>query len=103
MKKAVIAVTGHQYVVSEGDQFEVNLMDTEAEATFVPLMVIDGDAVSIGAPEVTGAQVVCEVVTADFKGDKVTAIRYKPKKRVNKIRGHRQRLTTLKVTKITTK
>ena len=43
MKKAVIAVTGHQYVVSEGDQFEVNLMDTEAKATFVPLMVIDAE------------------------------------------------------------
>ncbi len=103
MKKAVISVTGHQYVVSEGDQIEVNLLSSETKATFVPLMVIDGDSVSIGKPEVTGAQVVCEVVEADYKGDKVTAIRFKPKKRVSKVRGHRQRLTTLKVTKITSK
>ena len=41
-----------------------------------------------------------EVVSADVQADKVTSIRYKAKKRVRTVRGHRQHQTVLKVTKI---
>jgi ribosomal protein L21 len=34
------------------------------------------------------------------RGDKVTAVRYKAKKRVMKVRGHKQAKVELKVTKI---
>jgi ribosomal protein L21 len=40
-------------------------------------------------------------VEQSVKGEKVVAIRYKPKKRVRKVRGHRQRHTLVKITKIT--
>lgn len=101
MKKAVIATGGKQYLVAEGETLEVELLKQEGKtADFVPLLVIDGDKVSVGAPEVTGAKVSAEVVEPDVKADKVTAIRYKAKKRVHKVRGHRQRHTVLKVTKI---
>jgi len=50
---------------------------------------------------VAGAKVTAEVTETLVKGDKVTAIRYKAKKRVKKVRGHRQQFTTIKITKIT--
>jgi ribosomal protein L21 len=34
------------------------------------------------------------------KAEKVTAIRYKAKKRVHKVRGHRQQHSVIKITKI---
>lgn len=101
MKKAVIATGGKQYLVREGETFEVELLDNDGKTvTFEPLMVIDGEDVKVGTPKVEKAKVTAEVVEEDIKGDKVLAIRYKAKKRVHKVRGHRQHHTVLKVTKI---
>ena len=101
MKKAVIEVSGTQHLVSEGDEIIVNLLDTDKKSiVFIPLMVADGKDSVVGTPVVNAVTVTATVVTADSQGDKVIAIRYKSKKRVHKIRGHRQRLTTLKITSI---
>ncbi|MCA9331433.1 50S ribosomal protein L21 [Candidatus Saccharibacteria bacterium] len=101
MKKAVIATGGKQYLVAEGETIEVELLKQEGKtATFVPLLVIDGDKITVGTPEIKGAKVTAEVVSDNVQGDKVTAIRYKPKKRVRKVRGHRQRYTVLRISKI---
>lgn len=101
MKKAVIATGGKQYLVTEGETLQVELLHSEAKtATFEPLLVIDGDAVSVGAPTVEKTKVTAEIVAADVQADKVTAIRYKAKKRVHKVHGHRQHHTTIKITKI---
>lgn len=100
MKKAVILTGGHQYVVSEGDVLEVELLGSDKKtATFEPLLVIDGDKTSVGAPTVDGAKVTAEVL-GETRGEKVTAIRYKAKKRVHKVHGHRQHLNQIKITKI---
>lgn len=101
MKKAVISTGGKQYVVSEGETLEVELIKTDAKSTaFVPLLIIDGEKVTIGTPEIAGVKVTAEILEADQQTDKVTSIRYKAKKRVHKVRGHRQRKTVIKVTKI---
>lgn len=101
MKKAVIRSGGNQYVVSEGDTIEVDLIKNVGKSPeFTPLLVIDGEKTTIGKPEVSGSKVTAEVVEADVKADKVTAIRYKAKKRVKKVHGHRQRQTYLKIKKI---
>jgi len=101
MKKAVIATGGKQYLVTEGETIEVELLHSDdKKVTFEPLLVIDGDTVTVGAPHVAKATVSAEVVADEVKADKVTSIRYKAKKRVHKVRGHRQQHTVLKVTKI---
>lgn len=99
-KKAIISTGGHQYVVSEGDTLEVELIKTDKKsASFEPLLVIDGDKTTVGTPVVSGAKVTAEIL-GDVRGEKVTAIRYKAKKRVKKVHGHRQHLTQIKITKI---
>ncbi|HTH72634.1 MAG TPA: 50S ribosomal protein L21 [Candidatus Pristimantibacillus sp.] len=101
MKKAVISTGGKQYIVSEGETVEVELLKTDGKTvTFEPLLVIDGEQVSVGAPTVDKAKVSAEVVAQDVQADKVTAIRFEAKKRVHKVRGHRQHHTVLKITKI---
>lgn len=99
MKKAIISTGGHQYVVSEGDTIEVELIKDEKKTSFEPLLVIDGEKVSVGTPVVSGVKVTADIV-AQVRGEKVTAIRYKAKKRVKKVHGHRQHLTQIKITKI---
>jgi large subunit ribosomal protein L21 len=99
MKKAVIAVGGHQYLVREGETLEVNLLNGDKELSFAPLLVIDGEKVMVGTPDAETVKVSAEVIS-EVKAEKVTAIRYKAKKRVKKIRGHRQKLTQIKISKI---
>ena len=96
MKKAVIATGGKQYLVSEGETIEVELLHADGKSvTFDPLLVIDGEAVSVGTPNVDKVTVTAEVVAEDVQADKVTSIRYKAKKRVHKVRGHRQHHTQI--------
>lgn len=100
-KKAVIATGGHQYLVTEGQTLEVELLNPAQQTTaFEALLVIDGDNVSVGTPNVSGVSVTADIVEQSVKDDKVVAIRYKPKKRVRKTRGHRQRHTVIKIKSI---
>jgi large subunit ribosomal protein L21 len=101
MKKAVIATGGKQYLVSEGDTIDVELLkDAKSKVSFDALLVIDGDKATVGAPVVKDVKVAATIVEADKQQDKVTSIRYKAKKRVRTVKGHRQRLTTLKIDSI---
>lgn len=111
MKKAVIRTGGKQYVVAEGETLKVELIKEAqkdgsskvvakgSKVTFEPLLVIDGDKTEVGAPTLK-TTVTAEVIEADVQADKVTSIRYKAKKRVRTVRGHRQHQTVLKIAKI---
>ena len=101
MKKAVIATGGKQYLVTEGETVTVErLKDADKGVKFDALLVIDGDKTTVGAPLVSGISVTASVVDNEAKAEKVTAIRYKAKKRVHKLHGHRQLQTVLKIEKI---
>lgn len=100
-KKAVIATGGKQYLVNEGEELDVELVKSDKKRlSFDPLMTIVDKTIKVGTPIVEGAYVVAEVVEPELKAEKVTAIRYKAKKRVRKIHGHRQKLSRIKITSI---
>jgi large subunit ribosomal protein L21 len=100
MKKAVIQTGGKQYLVTEGEELEIDLLQPEKNASFEVLLLIDGERVTVGNPLVEGVKASADITEQIVKADKVTAIRYKAKKRVHKTRGHRQRHTRVKITKI---
>jgi large subunit ribosomal protein L21 len=101
MKKAVITTGGKQYLVAEGETLDVELLKADKKSVdFEALMVIDGSKVTVGTPLVDKVKVTVEILEDDTQDDKVTSIRYKAKKRVHKVRGHRQHHTTIKVSNI---
>jgi large subunit ribosomal protein L21 len=101
MKKAVIATGGKQYLVSEGETLDIELIKSDKnKVSFDALLVLDGDKSNIGTPLVPAVKVSATVVAEDTQQNKVTSIRYKAKKRVHTVRGHRQRLTTIKIDSI---
>ena len=98
--KAVILSGGKQYLVAEKEQILVDLIDGAKVGDKVELPVlatIDGAKTAVGAPEVKGAKCVAKVVEPLVKGDKVSAIRFEAKKRVNKVRGSRKHMTQLEI------
>lgn len=103
MKKAVISTGGKQYLVSEGELLHIELLNLEENAktvNFDSLLLIDGDKVQVGTPVLPKVKVEAEIMEADVQADKVTSIRYKAKKRVHTVRGHRQHHTIVKISKI---
>jgi large subunit ribosomal protein L21 len=101
VKKAVIATGGKQYLVKEGDTIEVELIHTDKKTLDLePMLIIEEDKVAIGTPTIKDSKVTAEIIEPVVKADKVVAIRYKAKKRVKKIQGHRQRLTRLTIKEI---
>lgn len=99
--KAVVKISGKQYIVGEKESLLVDLLpEGTKELTLDALLVIDGDKTKVGTPTVKGAVVKAKVVEAEVKGDKIRVIRYKAKKRVHKETGHRQKYTKIQISSI---
>jgi large subunit ribosomal protein L21 len=99
---AVLETGGKQYRVVEGDTLEIERLETEAgkPVTFDRVLLVNNDGkVSVGAPTVTGAKVVADVIEHK-RGDKVTTFKMKRRKGYHKTTGHRQELTVVKITNI---
>ncbi len=100
---AIIETGGKQYRVSEGDVIRCDLVATEvgSDVTFDTVVLAgDGGGVKVGTPTLSGASV-AGTVLRQAKDKKILVFRYKPKKRVRKLNGHRQRFAEVKITKIT--
>lgn len=97
--QAVIASGGKQYLVEKGQTLELELLGQDKKFEFEALLVIDGDKVSVGAPVVKGVKVLAEVVE-EVKGEKIKVLKFKAKKRIKRLTGHRQHYTQVKITGI---
>ena len=99
--KAVVKISGKQYIVSEKETLLVDLLpEGTKELTLDALLVIDGDKTTVGTPVVKGVTVKAKVVEELVKGDKIRVIRYKAKKRVHKESGHRQKYSKIEISSI---
>jgi large subunit ribosomal protein L21 len=100
---AIIETGGKQFKVSEGDVIKCDLLESQvgSDVTFerVVLASDGGNSVSVGSPLVSGATVTGTVLHQG-KDKKILVFKYKPKKRVRKLTGHRQRFAQVKITKI---
>jgi large subunit ribosomal protein L21 len=102
MKYAIIEDGGKQYKAVEGATIEVDYFPAEAgEPVDLErvLMVVEDSIVKVGKPLVTDAKVLASVVS-QVKGPKIVVFRYKPKKRIRRKTGHRQKYTRLQIESI---
>lgn len=100
---AIIETGGKQLRVTEGDVIRTDLIHQEVGATVTFDRVVlgsDGTAVSVGAPILTGAAVTGTILR-QAKDKKILVFKYKPKKRVRKLVGHRQSFAEVRIEKIT--
>jgi len=99
---AVIKSGGKQHIVNEGSVIRVEKLtgETGAKIDLSDVLLIGGDgSPKIGAPLVDGAKVSAEI-TKQAKDKKVLVYKKNRRKGYEKLRGHRQQYTELKVTKI---
>ncbi len=99
---AIIETGGKQYKVAEGDVSRCDMPEGEpgSDVTFKVVLAGSGAGVKVGTPVVDGASV-SGTLLRHAKDKKILVFRYKPKKRVRKLNGHRQPFAEVKITKIT--
>ena len=100
---AVIKTGGKQYRVAADDVLKVEKIKGEPGeiVQFGEVLVVGGDAVTLGVPMISGASVAAEVLDQG-RGDKVIAFKKRRRKNSRRKRGHRQEFTLVRITEILT-
>ncbi len=100
--EAIVRADGRQLRLTEGQEIELSRVDGNVGDTVTfndVLMVLDGTAVSVGTPVVSGA-VVSARITQHGRAPKIRFMKYKNKVRYRRTFGHRQYVTRLVVESI---
>ena len=93
---AVIALGGKQYRVREGERLLVDRLAHDEGASFEPRVLATGDEGGIA-----DGGAVTATVEEHVLGRKVRVFTYKPKRNSRKSRGHRSRLSRVRIESIT--
>lgn len=98
---AIVKTGGKQYKVAEGDVITVEKLDAEvgSQVTLPVVLLVDGEDLATSSAALAKASVTGEII-AQGKGPKIAIHKFKNKTRYHKRQGHRQPLTTIKVTGI---
>ncbi len=99
---AVLKTGGKQYKVQSGDVLRVEKLAAEAGETiqFNDVLMLGGDSTVLGAPTVAGAAVQATVID-QIKGEKlIHFVKRRRKHSSKRTKGHRQKLTLVRITDI---
>lgn len=100
--EAVIATGGKQYRVAPGQVIKVERLGKEkgASVQFDKVLLVNNDGqVTIESKALSSARVTGEVV-AEKKGPKVLVVKFKRRKNYRRRHGHRQTMTSVRITNI---
>ena len=99
---AIIRTGGKQYQVAQGDQLRVEKINGEIGDTIEindVLMVVDGETVSVGTPQLENA-IVKAKIAEQGKAKKIDIFEKKRRKGYRLKKGHRQQYTALTIEEI---
>ena len=100
---AIVDIAGQQFKVEAGKEIFCNRLAAAngADVVFDKVLLIDNEGeVRVGAPYVEGAVVKATVVDDSAKADKVLVFKKIRRKGFQKLNGHRQKLTKIKINEI---
>jgi large subunit ribosomal protein L21 len=100
---AIVRAGNRQYRVAEGEVVSFEKVNAEVGAQVElesVLLLVAESGVQVGTPFVEGARVTAEVVSQGRR-PKVDVFKFKRRKNIRLLRGHRQPYTKLKILSIT--
>ncbi len=101
---AVVQVGSSQYKISEGNMIETQLLEGKKGDRIIldkVLLWADGSSVRIGQPFLNDVKIAAYVLTPHL-GPKLISYKYRRRKNSAWKKGHRQKLTCLRIDKIET-
>ena len=99
---AIIRAGGKQAKVHEGDVIDVERIKGSDKVSYTPLLIVADDGTVIAARKVLSKASVTAKIVGESAGPKVDIFKYKNKTGYRRRQGHRQKYTTIEVTKIKT-
>jgi large subunit ribosomal protein L21 len=98
---AVFKTGGKQYRVEKGDRLRVEKLPGGVgdAVTFSEVLLVSSDALKLGKPAVSGAQVEAKILGQGL-GRKIIVFKFRRRKNYRRKRGHRQPFTALEITNI---
>ena len=96
---AIVEIAGQQFKIEKDRRVYVQRLQAEegSQVKLDRVLLIDNDgSVKVGTPTVDGASVTATVLK-HLKGDKVLVFKKKRRKGYQKLNGHRQFLTSIKI------
>ena len=102
---AIVEIQGQQFRAEAGKKLFVHFLGNDKKegdaVEFDKVLLVDADgAVTVGAPTVEGAKVVCEVMNPLVKGEHVIVFKKKRRKGYRRLNGHRQLFTQLDIKQV---
>ena len=100
---AIVDIAGQQFKVEAGNEIFVQRLPQAkgADVEFAKVLLLDNEGdVKVGAPYVEGAVVKATVLDDDAKADKVIVFKKIRRKGFQKLNGHRQKLSKIKINEI---
>ncbi len=98
----IVDIQGQQFKVQQDQKLFVHKIKADEGSTveFDKVMLIDNEgSIQVGTPVIEGAKVVVEVLS-HVKGDKVLVFKKKRRKGYQKLNGHRQQFSEVRVKEI---
>ncbi len=104
MSYAIIQTGGKQYKVTPGSEIDTEKLEAlpNTKINFAEVLLVVDGLPQVGQPTLPNVQVEAEVL-AQIKGPKIRTAVYKSKSRYRRVKGHRQSLTRVKITRIVTR
>jgi large subunit ribosomal protein L21 len=98
---AIIRTGGKQAKVSEGDVIDVERLHGDDEnVAFTPLLIVEDNGTVLSGRATLKTAKVSAKVLGGGSGEKVDIFKYKNKTGYRRRAGHRQKFTTVEITKI---
>ena len=99
---AIIRAGGKQAKVHEGDVLDVERIKGSDKVSYTPLLIVADDGSVIADRDALSKASVSAKVVGESAGPKIDIFKYKNKTGYRRRQGHRQKYTTIEVTKIKT-
>ncbi len=98
---AIVSTGGKQYKVATDDVITVEKIEGEvgSKVELSVLFLNDGKKIVTDPAKLAKAKVTAEILE-QFKGEKQLVYKFHKRKRYHRLKGHRQQLTKVKITKV---
>jgi len=100
MKYAIVQTSGKQFILKPGEWYDIDFINNAELGDFIYLNKVlffrKDNKVQIGKPFLTNSQIPAKIIQ-QVKGEKITVLKTKPKKKYTRIRGHRQSYTRVQI------
>jgi large subunit ribosomal protein L21 len=100
MKYAITQTSGKQFLIKPGQWYDIDFIQNCKLGDFISINKVlffrKENEIQLGKPFLENSQIPAKIIQ-QVKGQKITVLKTKPKKKYTRVRGHRQPYTRVQI------